>query len=86
MLISSSSVARIFCCSVIVEVRLECELVLIFLFTVIIGTVTVIVPEGLPPSLILSTLISLLEVWEFIDSTTRPRDMLEVVEDMNLIT
>lgn len=59
---------------------------LIFLFTVIIGTVTVIVPEGLPPSLILSTLISLLEVWEFIDSTTRPRDMLEVVEDMNLIT
>ena len=92
MLISSASVACIFCGSVTAEVRLECPPVPIFLFVVIIEAATVIVSEGLPPSLILPALISPLEVWESIESTTRPRDMLEgeysslvEVEVMNLI-
>ena len=77
MLISSAaSVACILCCPVIFEARLECPPVPLFLFIVIIGAVTVIISDGLPSSLILSALISLLEGLKHIESTTRPRDML----------
>lgn len=60
------------------------------LFAAEFGAATVMVSDGLPPSLKLS---APLEIWEFIDSTTRPKDMLvgdrsslEVVGVINLVT